>query len=486
VIELESGRLIIVDDDIESLTPMCDLLSRYGYLVAGYTSGKDALMELKEQTFDLLLTDLVMPEMDGLSLLQDALTIDPSLIGIIITGMGTIQSAVDAMKVGAFDYMLKPLNYEMLRQILSRAISVRRLREAEKKYRSIFENAIGGIYQIAPNGRYITANLALSRILGYDSPEDLIMNLTDIERQLHVEPHRHREFIRHMRMNRVVQGFESQVYRKDGGKIWISENAIAVYGTNGKLLYYEGIVEDITERKKAEEELRRSREQLRNLSAHLQSAREKERMYMAREIHDELGQMLTALKMDLCWLNAKIPGDQKTLFTKTKSMSDLIDTAVKTVQRISAELRPGLLDDLGLAAAIEWQLGEFQKRTGIKCELTLDPDDIILSQDASTAIYRILQEALTNIVRHAHATLVRVCLREAADTIELEVADNGKGIIDEQLSSPQSFGLTGIRERVHLLQGRVRIVGINGNGTKINVNIPLNKGAEKNDKDLYC
>jgi len=159
---------------------------------------------------------------------------------------------------------------------------------------------------------------------------------------------------------------------------------------------------------------------------------------------------------------------------------------VKTVQRISAELRPGLLDDLGLAAAIEWQLGEFQKRTGIKCELTLDPDDVILSQDASTAIYRILQEALTNIVRHAHATLVRVCLREAIDTIELEVADNGKGIIDEELSSPQSFGLTGIRERVHLLQGRVRIVGINGNGTTINVNIPLNKGAEKNDKDLYC
>ena len=103
MIELESGRLIIVDDDIESLTPMCDLLSRYGYLVAGYTSGKDALMELKERTFDLLLTDLVMPEMDGISLLQDALSIDPSLLGIIITGMGTIQSAVDAMKVGAVE-----------------------------------------------------------------------------------------------------------------------------------------------------------------------------------------------------------------------------------------------------------------------------------------------------------------------------------------------------------------------------------------------
>lgn len=473
--ESESVRLMVVDDDIASLTPLCDLLSKYGYLVAGYTSGKHALYELKDQTFELLLTDLVMPEMDGITLLRSAWEIDPYLIGIIITGKGSIQSAVEAMKIGAFDYMLKPLNYEMLRQILSRAMGVRRLREAEKKYRSIFENSTGGIYQITPDGRYITANNALSRIFGYESPDDLMTNLTDIRTQLYADTGCYADFIRLMQRNDVVSGFESQVYRKDGSRIWIAESAVAVHNMRGELIYYEGIVEDITERKRAEEDLKSSHEQLRNLSAHLQSAIEKERMYIAREIHDELGQMLTALKMDLCWLNGKMPRDKKSLLEKTKSMSVLIDAAARTVQRISAELRPGLLDNLGLAAAIEWQVGEFEKRTGIPCELNLDSEDIVVGQDISTAIYRSFQETLTNIVRHARATLVKVVLKETADTIELVVTDNGKGITADRILSPRSFGLIGIRERVHLLKGEVNILGMQDKGTTVKVVIPYLK-----------
>ena len=468
------GRLLIVDDEVESITPVCDFLSQCGYMVAGYTSGAEALGAMKKRTFDLLLTDLVMPEMDGIMLLRAALEIDPNLIGIIITGKGTIQTAVQAMKDGAFDYVLKPLNLKMLAQILSRAISVRRLRESERKYRSIFDNAIGGIYQTKPEGRCITANLAFARILGYTSPDELIKNLVDMG-QLYVKSGRRLEFIRFMQKNAVVTGFESQVYRKDGTKIWVSENAVAVCDSSGKLLYYEGIVEDITLRKKAEEELRSSREQLRSLSAYLQSTREKERMYIAREIHDELGQMLTALKMDISWLNSKIPKDQKSLLVKTKSMLDLVDTAVKTVQKISTELRPGLLDDLGLAAAIEWQIGEFQRRTGIICELDLGFEDIIFEQDVSTAIYRILQEALTNIVRHADATKVKISCKETADMIKIKVIDNGKGITEEQITNPQSFGLIGIRERVHLLEGEVEIIGIPDKGTTVIVRIPLHK-----------
>lgn len=472
------GRLMVVDDDIDSLTPICDLLSNYGYLVAGYTSGKDALEEMKDQNFDLLLTDLVMPEMDGITLLREALEIDPFILGIIITGKGTIQSAVKAMKVGAFDYVLKPIDLGMLKQILFRAMEVRRLREAENKYRSIFENAVGGIYQMSPEGKYITANTALARILGYESPDDLTRNISIIGSQLHVQPDRHAEFIRLIHENNGISGFESEVYRNDGKKIWISENAHAVHDVNGKILYYEGTIEDITERKHAEDQLRSSREQLRNLSAHLQSAREKERMYIAREIHDELGQMLTALKLDISLLNSKIPKDQKTLLAKTKSMSDLIDNAVKTVQRISAELRPGLLDDLGLAAAIEWQLGEFQTRSGIHCKLKVNSEEIILDQDCSTAIYRILQEALTNIARHANATNVKVSLRRIADKIELMVTDNGKGITEEEISGTKSFGLIGIRERAHLLGGEVKIIGIRGEGTTVRANIPCKEETE--------
>lgn len=439
MVEQKSGRLLVVDDEVQLLNTLCDLFSEWGYEAAGYVSGKDALEVLKKQKFDLLLVDLVMPEMDGLELLQAALEESPGLVCIIITGKGTIDSAVEAMKLGAFDYVLKPLDFDMLKQCLYRAIKVRHLREAEEKYRSIFENAIGGIYQITPDGRYITANLALANIFGYGSLSELTTNLTDFGRQLYVDPDQREEFIRLVQENDPVLGFESQVYRKDGSKMWISENAVAVHDAGGRLLYYQGIVENITERKRAEEELKSSREQLRNLTAHLQSVREKERMNIAREIHDELGQALTALNMDLFWLNNKLPEDQRYLREKVKSMSELVDGTIKTVQRISAELRPGLLDDLGLAAAIEWQAREFQNRSGIKCKVTLHPEDIILSQDISVTIFRIFQEALTNTVRHADATWVKASLSEKSDKIELEVRDNGKGITEEQINPKNAF-----------------------------------------------
>ena len=223
------------------------------------------------------------------------------------------------------------------------------------------------------------------------------------------------------------------------------------------------------DRKRAEEELGKSREELRNLSAYLQSAREQDRTSIAREIHDDLGQTLTALKMDLSWLGKRLPGDQKSLIDKTESMSKLIDTTIQTVQRLSARLRPGLLDDLGLAAAIEWQAKEFENRTGIKCELTLGFDDVLLDRDLSTAIFRIFQETLTNVARHANATSVKISLKEEPGKLVLEVTDNGKGITEKQISDPKSFGLIGMRERVRIFKGEVKISGIGGEGTTVEV-----------------
>ncbi|MEW6585031.1 MAG: sensor histidine kinase [Nitrospirota bacterium] len=243
----------------------------------------------------------------------------------------------------------------------------------------------------------------------------------------------------------------------------------------------ESISREIAERNQAEEELKSSREQLRYLSAHLQSAIEEERMYISRDIHDEMGQLLTALKMDLFWLNRKIQKNlpKKSLLMKIESMSELIDEAVKAVQKKSADLRPGLLDDLGLTAAIEWQASEFSKRTGFECKLNLDfSEDIIMNQDVATAIYRIFQEALTNVARHANAFRLKISLRQEGDRVALEVSDNGKGITEDQIRNAKSYGLTGIRERVHLLRGDVTIEGIPGKGTTIKVSIPLEKNAE--------
>jgi signal transduction histidine kinase len=229
------------------------------------------------------------------------------------------------------------------------------------------------------------------------------------------------------------------------------------------------------ERKRAEDKLSLSYERLRNLARHLQSIREEERTCIAREIHDELGQALTALKMDMSWLSNRLAEDKRLLFEKTKSMLNLIDVTLKAVKRISTELRPGLLDDLGLAAAIEWQAEEFQNRTGCKCELTIDPKDIVLDDDRSTAIFRIFQEALTNVARHADATMVKASLIEKADKLELRVEDNGCGITLEQISDPRSFGLIGIRERVHPWGGEVKIKGVRNSGTTVTVTVPLNR-----------
>jgi len=467
------GNLLVVDDEIESLHPICDFLNKCGYIVCGCSSAHEAIKAMHKDHYDLLLTDLVMPETDGITLLKNAKEVDPSIMGIIITGRGTVQTAVNAMKSGAFDYILKPPDMKMLKQVISRAIEVRRLREAEKKYRSIFENSIGGIYQSTVDGIFITANRALAYILGYNSPEELILLVQDVGR-LYVQQNRREEFMAHMRKQSLVACFESQVYKKDGSSIWISEDAIAVYSDYGKFLYYEGCVKDITDRKYAEEELRKSREQLRSLSAYLQSAREEERMHIAREIHDELGQMLTALRMELSWLSGRIPE----LVTRTKSMSDMIDSGIKTVRKILTELRPNLLDDLGLIAALEWQVEEFQKRTGITCELLSNRQELDMSRDVAVTVYRILQEALTNITKHANATLVKIQLFCGPERLIMEVTDNGRGIPESQLSTLHSFGITGMRERTHILGGDFRIKGVKDKGTQLEIRIPL-KPARK-------
>ena len=248
----------------------------------------------------------------------------------------------------------------------------------------------------------------------------------------------------------------------------------------------EQLQQEITERIRAEEELKQSQEQLRDLASHLQLIREEEGSRIAREIHDELGQALTALKMDAHWLGLRLSSHQQVLVDKIKSMSMIIDTTVQAVRRISSELRPGLLDDLGLTAAIEWQAHEFCSRAGLQCSIRSEPEDIILDQSRSIALFRIFQEALTNIARHAHATRVEVILKENTDTVEMEVRDNGEGITAEQLAASRSFGILGIRERVHSLGGELRISGAPDRGTTVHVSLPIAARENLGDQDTHC
>ena len=223
-------------------------------------------------------------------------------------------------------------------------------------------------------------------------------------------------------------------------------------------------------REKAVEELRMSHEQLRHLAAHLQSVREEERAGVAREIHDELGQALTALKMDLSWVAENVRDEAVVM--QLKDDIAIVDITVQTVKRLCTELRPALLDHLGLGAAIEWQAQEFQKRSGIVSKVSITPDEIAVDISLAAALFRIFQEALTNILRHAEATKVDVELSEYDDHLMLIIADNGVGITREQMSKANSFGLLGMRERVYGWQGEVHIEGSHKKGTVITVTIP--------------
>lgn len=233
--------------------------------------------------------------------------------------------------------------------------------------------------------------------------------------------------------------------------------------------------EDITQRKRAERKLEESRMQLRQLSEHLQSVREKERTHIARELHDELGQLLMALNTDIILLKKQV--SQKSMGEKIESMSNLITLTMNTLNRIYRDLRPAMLDHLGLSAAIEWQTKDFQNRTGIRCNI-IKLEEMDIEPDLASAIFRIFQETLTNISRHAAATKVFISFEKEGNEINLHVRDNGRGIGDKDLQKIDSFGLLGIRERVHHWGGTVSINGKQGMGTEIEVKIPNTKQRE--------
>ena len=242
---------------------------------------------------------------------------------------------------------------------------------------------------------------------------------------------------------------------------------IELYAKNAQLM------KEIVEHTRTEERLKESEVTLRALTARLQSVREEEQIRIAREIHDELGQTLTGLKMDLTWLAGGLTADQQPLQQKAESMSRLIDTTIHSVRKIASGLRPEVLDEAGLAAAIGWQTRDFQQRTGIRCKVDVPADSNGVHPDCATAVFRIFQEVLTNVARHANATRIDVLMRHDGNALTLEVKDNGKGIPASDVQSSKSLGILGMRERVLPFDGRIEISGAHGRGTQVTVSIPL-------------
>lgn len=345
------------------------------------------------------------------------------------------------------------------------------------------QNLLQGIIEGTPDvifvkdrgGRYLVVNSAGAQLLG--KPAEEIVGKSDADLFAPEDARRTVELDR-----QVMESGEGLAY----------ELAITVEGmtraflftktpyrhSSGQILGLVVVARDITDHQRAAENLENSRSELRALSAQLQSVREEERLRIAREIHDELGQVLTGLKMDVVSLARRMAdtsaqADWRQLQERAQSIAVLINNAILTVRKISTELRPGLLDAVGLTAAIEWQAQEFEKRTGIKCELRLPQSNVALDQNRSVAVFRIFQEILTNVTRHAQATKVNVILEVQGTQLFLEAYDNGRGIRASEFSNPKSLGLLGMRERALLLGGEFNIRGVRGKGTAVTVRIPL-------------
>jgi PAS domain S-box-containing protein len=257
----------------------------------------------------------------------------------------------------------------------------------------------------------------------------------------------------------------------DGHFRYFLTRVMPVKDKEGKVVRWFGTNTDITEQRESKESLRLQSEQLRALSARLQQVREEERTMVARDLHDQIGQILTAIKMDVTWMARHLPKAQNEIHDRANETIELINDGVRSVRKICSGLRPGILDDLGLAAAIEWQASEFASRTRIPCQVSVPPADLRLDGDRATAVFRIFQEALTNVIRHAEARAVRVSLYQEDGELVLIVEDDGKGFYEAKISGP--LGLLGMKERAQMCGGEVQISSSPGKGTTVTVRVPL-------------
>lgn len=332
-------------------------------------------------------------------------------------------------------------------------------------FNAIFANAPILIFVIQKMGRFLLWNHECEKTLGWSWEE--VRKMNDPLLVLFPDSSYLRNLLSALsqsdgRFNEYQVRAKDRSYRNQMWSISsLSDDDILVIGS------------DITEKRKAELAYKDSQNQLQNFSAHLEFFREDERTRIARDIHDVLGQMLSLLQVDLKWLEHRISSDQKPLIVKIHSMYSIVDSVIEWVRKFSQELRPRVLDNVGIGAAVVWLAEEFKKQSSISCQVKVLPPNLIMDNKISTAVFRIIQEALTNVRRHSGATKVDLCLEKKDEFLNISVKDNGVGILKDQINNSKSLGLIGIKERVRLFKGYFNIQGIHGEGTTLSIQLPL-------------
>jgi PAS domain S-box-containing protein len=457
-----SLRVLLVEDSEDDALLLVRMLRRGGFDPTWDRVDTAEAMEaeLDGRGWDLVISDHGMPAFDSsaaLELLRRKGFVD--LPFIIVSGQIGEDAAVAAMRAGAHDYLMKDnlarLNSAIEREL--READVRReRRQAEEKYRSIFENAVEGIFQTTVDGRFLTANPTMAKIFGYESPEELLGAISNIRDQLYVEPGRREDFYQLALRDGVVSGFEIQMHRKDGTLVWVSANARAVYDDDGGISVYEGTLEDITERKRAEEALR--------------EIREAERRRIARELHDVVLQDLTYALQSMQVLRRMPEG---------LDCGQEMGRQVEALKRAVGGLRDAIYDlrlesvrERPLVRAVE-SIVDLNRQIGDGCEFELvvaEGFPAEISGPACVEVVRVVQEALANVRRHSGAGHAVVTLGAVNGEVLVEIMDDGRGFGTE---TSYGMGLTGMRERVLMLGGDLEVEGKEGVGTRVFLRVGL-------------
>jgi len=489
---MRKTKILLIEDDPASARNVERALGSLGFSASSFIAQKRLSPSLiRKQKPSLVLLDITPARCRKIIELAKNIRDELDIPVIFIGEEADKRTLRMAQKAEPFGYVLKPLEEKSLeisvKMALARHATEKRFKEraasisqeSEKRYQQLVDNISEGVVIQDKDGIITSANERFLAMIGYKRREVIGRPIAEFFGEGWLRsgngPGVREE-------ENSWRSIELAWKRKDGKRIYTILSRQPIYGPKGCFEGSVSVLTDITDRREVELELRRSQEELRSLSHHIQSVREKESKRIAGEIHDVLGQQLTALKIDLSWLTGRVAplGETgKEIQDKIGTMSDLIDKTIESVQKISAELRPVLLDDLGLGPAVEWLAQDFESRTKIKCRLRASCDDIDLDADRSTAIFRISQEALTNVARHARATAVDINLGEQDGALVLRISDNGKGIKDSEIYAPRSLGLMGMRERVRPFGGKIEISGIPEKGTALIVTLPLEKGRKK-------
>ena len=529
-----AGTILIVDDTPANLGAVVDSLEARGIRVLVALDGPEALERAACTQPDLVLLDVKMPGIDGFetcrSLKRDERTRDIAVIFMTTVTGG--EDRVEGFSAGGVDYVAKPLrvdemlarvgvhlelramhkqlvaqNRQLLAEVvvrketeaalkqarddLERRVALRteqvvrsnadlraqieerrradaRLQASEARFRAIVETSpVPLCITSMPDGRILYTNEPLRKLFGMG--DGVSANIADF----YVDPLERWRLIEHLRTEGSLRNAEVQFQRPDGTQFWaIATARVATYDESPAI--YVGL-NDITRRKQMEQELVESREQQRELYAYMEGIREEERKRIAMEIHDELGQLLTALKMDVSLLKMRLAYDPEAT-RKADDMRELVEGTIWMVRNVASHLRPAALN-FGIVSALEWLVDEFNRRNAIPCELRIDGGEPALSDAHATAVFRIVQASLTNVARHADATRVDVSLLSTADMLELHVRDDGCGFDQRAAHRDYSYGLLGMYERARVIGGSLSIDSAQGAGTTVSIHIPLDGGT---------